>query len=225
MKKIILALLTAAALAGTNCFATLYTASGTGPDNQTISASADFQVLGGNQLQVTVANTFSGTTFGIAETLYGFYFTGATGLSLVSATAPFGSVLWDLNANPKNTVLGADTDLSAYWKNATFNSEGGASALGGGNQKYGLVSAGFNGTVTDGLGNVQHNPYLQNSIVLLFNYTSLASITNVIFTYGTSSETVIGNTTTVVPEPSTVVAGALLLLPLGVASLRRLRKQ
>ena len=29
----------------------------------------------------------------------------------------------------------------------------------------------------------------------------------------------------VVPEPSTVVAGALLLLPLGVASLRRLRKQ
>jgi hypothetical protein len=34
-----------------------------------------------------------------------------------------------------------------------------------------------------------------------------------------------GTTTTVVPEPSTVVAGALLLLPLGVASLRRLRKQ
>jgi hypothetical protein len=33
-----------------------------------------------------------------------------------------------------------------------------------------------------------------------------------------------GTTTTVVPEPSTVVASALLLVPLGVAGLRRLRK-
>jgi hypothetical protein len=225
MKKLAIGLFAAISLVSTNCFATLVTATGTGPDiNQTISASADFQVLGGNQLQVTVANTYSGTTFGIAETLYGVYFSGASGLSLVSATALAGQVTWDLNALPKNTTLASDMNLSGYWKNSTFGGQSGASALGGGNQSYGLVSSGFNGTVTDGLGNANHNPYLQNSIVLLFNYTSLSDISSVKFTYGTASETVITSRTPAIPEPSTVIAGALLLIPLGVQTFRRLRK-
>lgn len=210
-----------------NSRATLFTASGTGADSQPISASADIVALGGNQLQVTLANTYSGTSYGISEVLYGVYFNGATGLSLVSATTPAGAVQWDLNAVTPNTTLATGTSLAAYWKDATFGALSGASALGGGNQMYGLVSAGFNGTITDGLGNANHNPYLQNSIVLLFSYTTLGNITDVQFTYNTTQDKVINGTPNgqpSVPEPSTIIAGALLLLPLGVSVFRIVRR-
>jgi hypothetical protein len=222
-------------LATTKSQATLVTATGTGSDSQTISASADFVFLGGNQLQVTLKNTYSGTTYGIAEVLYGVFFQGVNGMTLTSATTPTGTLAWDLSGLDHGSV----GTSSAYgnqtppnWALSSGFGGTGASALGGGSQSYGLVSAGFNGTVTDGLATDGHNPYLQNSLVLVFNYTSLSSsITNVEFQFGTTGNFGIRSTNgipttniTSVPEPSTIVAGALLLLPFGISTIRILRK-
>jgi hypothetical protein len=64
-------------------------------------------------------------------------------------------------------------------------------------------------------------------LVFLFNYTSLDSISDVQFRYGTSAETTITSSSVIpvpVPEAGTVLAGALLLLPIGASTLRILRK-
>jgi len=213
------------AAGGTSAFANIdlgtATASGTGADGQTISASVDFQIVGG-QLQVTLKNTFSGDTFGVAETLYGLSFNGASGLSLVSAVAPVGDTEWNIQSHSSASSSAVTSPLSVSW----LGNLTGVSAIGSGQPVDGVLSAGFSAPPSsDGLS--AHDPYFQNALVFLFNYTSLDSISDVKFRYGTSAETTITSSSVIpvpVPEAGTVLAGALLLLPIGASTLRILRK-
>jgi hypothetical protein len=184
--------------------------------------------VNGGQLVVTLINTESQSTFGIGDTLYGVFFNGATGLSLASAKEVAGDTEWIVNTSPAtSTAINALTTIST-WQTASFNGENGASALVGGNQSDGLVSAGFNPLdAGDGLvSNSNHNPVIQDELILTFNYLSLSAISSVEFRYNTSGvEYIQAPPPTPVPEASTVVAGALMLLPLGVGAIRALRKE
>jgi len=197
-----------------------FDASGLDADGKPVSAHAGFDIVGG-KLVVTVQNTSTAPTPSIGSTLYSIYFTGVSGLALDSAVAPAGSRVWDMsgikNGNTASPPTALVTDMNIAWKLTTAPS--GASALGAqvGGPINGLLSDSFEGLVGGGLGNKEnHNPFIQNTAVLTFSYTGITDIGGVQFGFGTAGYTV--------PEPSTVVAGALLLLPFAASTVRFMRK-
>jgi hypothetical protein len=202
-----------------------FTASGTASTGDPISASAHFVDLGGGQLQITLANTQSGDTGYIADTLYGVFFSGATITGLVSGKATAGSSIWTYPSSGNATTpgaLGADTALTDPWQIATVAGHSGIDAFTGSN-KEGLVSTGFTGTLhTDGISNSQHQPLDQSTAVFILTYSgTISSISDVRFLYNTSTD----SPEFLVPEPTTFIAGALLLLPFGASTVRILRNR
>jgi hypothetical protein len=203
-----------------------------------LSASATFTYLGGGQLEVTLANTYTGDTVDQAHVLTGVLFDiSNTNLSPVSASASAGTVEWIgtvSNAAPSSAVLGTE------WAYGTGKAPGGPSGIdagivssgyyspGNGNfgttngdmldgSSYGILSAGYAGSDMDGLSNRQ---YLQPSMDFILSGFSgdLSSISDVNFQYGTSlSEPSLAGV--VVPEP-----GAVALVGLGAAIVLILRR-
>lgn len=217
-------------LAGASAFGSIdtFTTSGTGSDNnQPLAASAIFNDNGSGNLKVTLKNTYSGSTFGIAETLFGLFFdSGSASLTLQSVYEPVGDVVWTVTGGNTYTKTDVNSDTAiTQWKTATLGGEKGVDGLQGG-PADGLVSTGFGPTFNDGIKSGSHNPDVESSLVFNFTYTGSLDVTNVNFLWGTTaatSDTTIGKETPV-PEASTIVAGALLLLPFGASTLRILRR-
>lgn len=220
--------LAAAAIVGATMSAhadVTFDTSGTGADGYVITASATFHDLGSGKFQITLANTSPGDTFGISEVLYALTFNGGTVSGISSQNAPVGSTVWHLNTTPITSQTVGSVALPTYsttWARTT--SPQGLTALGPppgppNQNEDGLIS-GFRGTITDGLANHEHNPFIQNSIVFVMNGT-LGNISDVQFGWGTTPTYTPG---TPVPEPTTMVAGALLLLPFGASTIRVLRR-
>jgi hypothetical protein len=235
-----------AASVSTSAFASI---TFTGSDaSQQLSASATFTYLGGGNLQVTLANTYTGDTVDQGHVLTGVFFndSGAGGLAPVSATAGAGSVQWSgtvSSAAPSSTVLGTEwaygTGSAPHGANAGIISSGyynpGTGNFGPGNpvgtydmldgSAYGILSVGYAGSDLDGLGT---RIYIQPSMVFVLSGFDgkLNGLTDVSFQYGTAlnEPNVVGNILPSVPEAPTVIAGVLLLLPLGASTIRILRK-
>jgi hypothetical protein len=201
-----------------------------------LSASATFSNLPGNEIQVTLVNTFPGDTAAQGDVLSALFFSGLNGLSPVSATAGAGSVEWTgstSNAPPGPSTLGEDWEYAVVAGapgGATAGiSSVGLSLFGSGNfaspgqtldgTGYGILSAGYAGSDQDGLGN---NPYILNTMVfVLSNFTgSVSSITNVSFQYGsdTSEPNIPG---VLVPEPGAVTLAAVGILFVGLLQRKR----
>jgi hypothetical protein len=129
------------------------------------------------------------------------------------------------NAAP---VFGADTagDLT-HW---AYSSGGGITTLSGGQPDqmiFGTPGADgkyhLNG---NGMGVENFDPYVYLSGTFVISNATVTAISDVKFVFGTPDATITGTPVPPsVPEASTVFAGALMLLPLGVGAIRALRKE
>jgi hypothetical protein len=207
-----------------------------------LSASATFTVSGGN-LVVTLVNTSPDDVLVPTDVLTGVFFdiNGVGALTPSTAILGGGSIVyndpegqpaggnvggeWAYASGLVGAPLGATEGIMSsglgLFGNGNFNGPNldGPTAVNGGG--YGIVSAGDN--VLTGNTPVTTEPLIKNSVV--FTLTGLPAgwttadlnVSNIFFQYGTALAPV--------PEPSTIVAGALLLLPFGISTLRFIRKQ
>ena len=212
-----------------------------------LSASASFDIVGG-QLQLTLVNTSAADVMNPAEVLTAIFFSlnGNPSLSSVSAVLGAGSsVVYDAQGQPAGGVvggewaygnglsgapLGANSGISSsgfgtgFFGAATFPGADLESPAGVDGVQYGILSAGDN-TATGNGGITGSGGLIKNSVVFTLGNLpagfSLASISNVTFQYGTS----LGEPNVPVPEPTTMIAGALLLLPFAASTMRFMRRR
>jgi len=229
-----------------------FTASGTGASGQALKATATFQTLAGNELQITLANTETGDANTTANLLTEIFFNGASGLTPVSAIVPTGQKEWNSGVS---TTLSSNLDVGTGWgygytggsgdeslgANPPHGATDAISSAGTGNwlghsdfggprtsldgAPYGLVPLGFmsTGGTHDGLSNGQSDPTFENTVVLtLSNWTGSLSS---IANVSFQYGTVSSNpnlTATATPEPTT--AGCF-LIGYGVLAVTRRFKQ
>jgi hypothetical protein len=229
MKHVLIWVMLASRFAAHRCEAAIetFTASGAG-----VSASVTFQDIGGGELMVTLANTYTGDTPDQAHVLTGLFFSGANGLGEVSATAGPGSFQW---LNSTRSTPSGPAVLGTEWAYGSGSSApGGASAgivsagyytPGRGNfaspgdmldgSAYGLVSAGYSGSALDGLAG---RTYIQGEMVFILNgFSGPLSISNVGFQYGTMlTDAFLTGNLAIIPESGSWAVAAALL---GLASL------
>lgn len=206
-----------------------------------ISASATFSTDGHGDLIVALVNTYAGDTPDTSHVLTGLFFSGANGLTPVSAAAPSGSREWD---EGNQILLEGPTTLGQQWEylsgisgapdNATAGiSSTGLGVFGKGNfansgvavdgPPYGILSAGYNGSTGDGL--KSQEPFIQNSMVFTlsgFN-GNLDSISDIVFQYGTTAGSDFFSGNAIAPEANFGLGTAfVLLLVTGFSWLKRL---
>lgn len=231
LRRLFAGIAAVAVLTGT-AFATTFTAT----DTFGRSAEAIFSVSGTN-LQVTLTNTSQADVLDPTFVLTALFFSGANGLTPVSALLPTGTIVYNGPSNGGNVggewayqsgfttaPHGATAGISSSGLSpsslfgspnfGTLNLQG-PPALDG--LQYGITSAGDIFSTPQNNGDLTKNALIKNSVV--FTLGNLAadfdinSISNVSFQYGTSSND--PNITppqgpTPVPEP-----GTLLLLGIG----------
>jgi hypothetical protein len=223
---------------------TFNTTSGNINDNGTHyndAASATFSettVGSQNQLVITLVNTsltLSGPgTFqeDVGNTMYGLYFT-VNGQSLTSffssesGIAAAGDTEYTVpSMGTVNTSTVGAGGVALDWE---LQSSGLTGLVGG--AKEGLVANDFILPPGNSLSNNNgHSPYFGDEMIFTLDYSGtldLKDIDHVQFEYGTGGNVTIPGAPgpTPVPESSTVFAGALMLLPLGAATVRALRKE
>ena len=236
MKSLLTTLLTGLALLG--CMAACEEASAqvtftASSVSQNLAASATFSLLAGNQLQVTLTNTYLGNTVDQSHVLTGIFFSGATALTPVSANAGPNAVEW---SGTSTITLESSAALGQQWAYASGSgapnnaqsgivSSGYWSAVGHGNfssngamldgSAYGLLSEGYAGSDLDGLST---RDFIQPGMVfVLSGFTgSLSGISDVSFQYGTTfgTEPNLTASLTATPEPKGVWIPAACLLVL-----------
>jgi len=156
------------------CFSVALTASGAitfsgsgtdGANNTSLAASATFAVDGQGDLVVTLLNNYTGDTRFQADVLTAVFFSGANGLTPVSATAPSGSTFWmgkggstltqvtpvpNTTPGPDGTILGQQWEyLSGISSQAPNGASAGISASGLGNI-FGSGNFTSSGVMVDG---------------------------------------------------------------------------
>lgn len=230
--SVLAALAALGSMAGTSAMASLIV-TGTGTpngDSYQVTAQATFTALAGNELQIKLANIGSTATEDIGGLLYGVSFSGAAGtLSLQSASISAGETEWN-EATPTAITSTLNVMSPATHDPGWILTGNDVTSLQGGNQSDGLLSESYTGNDLDGLSQTGHNPAFEDFVTLVLSgYTGgdagLTSINDVIFGIGTSSDTITATSYVIsTPEPSTIFAGALLLLPFGAGVLRSYRK-
>lgn len=176
----------------------------------------------------SVANILNGIQINISGV------TGVSGLTADSAkTADIDS---NGNYNPTTTAGSIIASPSGWTVGGSSTIT--LSALGTGNPQFLIIGPDANNNFTDGSGNPgytaahgsiagngPHNPFILGQETFYFNLSgsgySESTIQGITFLFGTGCDYA---EVIPVPEPSTIVAGALLLLPLGISAFRILRK-
>jgi len=211
-----------------------------------LAASATF-TLTGSTLTVNLVNTSSADVLAPTDVLTGVFFNTAHILTTSSASLNGSSVNYGSLVNNVGEGWQYGSPGGLHGKNSGISAAGlGAFGSVPPNQwfftppvtpldgtDYGILSAGDNlGTGNTGV--TGHGPLFKNSI--LFTLTVASGFTladlgdSVVFQYGTAlDEPSFTGTppddTPQVPEPTTVIAGALLLLPFGASTIRVLRNR
>jgi len=221
-------------LFATNAMATLFTAT----NGSNLSASANF-VASGSTLTVTLTNTSSSDVLVPADILTALFFSGANGLTPVSAMLAGGSTVffgptnggdvggeWAYGSGLSGAPLGASAGLSSsglgIFGGANFglaNLQGPAGVDG---LQYGITSAGDDTTTGNTAVTGQFGLILNSVVFTLTGATGLDtdSISDVSFQYGTAlTEPNIPHNP--VPEPGTMVLLGAGFLGLAIYGKRR----
>ena len=203
------------------------TPSGSTTSGGGVNAEADISLSSG-QMTITLYN-YETSINSVAQCISGISFniTGGSGsTSLVGA--PTGTLIDIVSGGSYSTVSGPNSHWGVLNTGGAVNlsiyNVGGAPN----DQIIGPVPyTSVNSSVT-----ANHQPMFMGSATFVVDYTGISansSISNLTFLFGTTPgvDTVAGTpgTPTSVPEPSTVVAGALLLIPLGIQTIRQLRNR
>ena len=147
--------------------AVTFSGSGTdGANNTSLAAGATFDVDGQGDLVVTLVNSYTGDTRFQADVLTAVFFSGANGLTPVSALAPSGSKFWmgtggstltqitpvpNTTPGPDGTILGQQWEyLSGISSQAPNGATAGISAAGLGNI-FGSGNFASGGVMADGI--------------------------------------------------------------------------
>jgi hypothetical protein len=166
------------------------------------------------------ANLLNGVRFNLAGV------TGASGLTANAAT-----LVTIASDNSYVTSAATGATIASEWTLSNVSSLITLSSLGSTGPDYLIIGpAGYAAANGSLAGNGPHNPFILGNETFQFNLSgansfSESDITGLTFLFGTSTDSGPGREiVTVVPEPSTIVAGALLLLPFGISTFRILRK-
>lgn len=208
-----------------------------------LSAQVDFS-LSGSTLTVTLINSSSSDVLVPTDILTGVFFDSADTLTPVSASLDGSTVYYGTITPGSSSEVGNGwgyaSGVSAHGENSAISAMGAVTGLGHsnfGNQStplqgvdYGILSAGDNSATGNG-GVTGHGPLIKDQVQFILTAPSGFTLSDlgdsVVFQYGTAlTDTSLAGSAqvTAVPEPSTVFAGALLLLPFGIESIRRSRK-
>lgn len=204
--------------------AQIYTASGTS-SGAPVDAQATFIYNSSADTLTIVLVNLEQNTGQSGQAISGLTFDGLTTGSPLFGTGQLMTV--SQNAAP---VFGADTagDLT-HWGYA--NGGDGITTLTGGQPDQMIFGTpGMDGNYhLNGNGNGVENfdPYVYVSATFVVSNATVSAISDVQFIFGTPDARMNGIPTPPpsVPEASTVFAGALMLLPLGVGTIRALRKE
>lgn len=226
-------------------FASLtFTSPSTTVGGASVNATAVISISG-NTMTVTLTDSQANPT-DVGQLLNGIQFdlagvTGVSGLTASDATT-MDIQSSDGSYSPMSTQ---GTSITSGGWNVSGASTITLTALGTANPQYLIIGPDANSNFTSGVndpgysnanGSINnpnhlgpHNPFILGQETFQFNLAgtgpfSEGSITNFSFRFGTSDDYANG-TPTPVPEPSTVVAAALLLLPFGISTVRILRKR
>jgi len=202
------------------------------------AASADFE-LSGTTLTITLANTASADVLDPTDVLTGLFFNTAAHLTVVSASLNGSTAFYAPIINNVGEGWQYGNPVSAHGMNSGISAAGlGVFGAVPPNQwfytppvtpldgtDYGILSAGDN-TATGNTGVTGHGPLIKNSIQFVLTTPSGFSLADlggsVVFQYGTALD---APTLTAVPEPTTMIAGALLLVPFGASTIRAFRNR
>lgn len=205
----------------------------------TVTYQSALTTAGGAPVNATADITISGTSMTVKLTdLYAnpasvgsvlngikISVTGATGASGLTADA---ANTVDLSSG--SPVYGSATGATVA-SEFTLSSAGSLitlSSLGSTGPDYLIIGPAGYGAANGSIQSGPHNPFILGTATFYFNLSGANSFSendlgDLTFLFGTSTDSST-STHTSVPEPSTVIAGALLLLPLGVSAMRVLRK-
>lgn len=225
-----------ALFAGGNAYGAFYftPANAQVPKDGSVAATADV-TLGDGFITVVLTDTLA-NPISSGQTLSGLKFdvSGATGAASLASALGYTALI---NSDNKSANYGSYTPSVnavslAHWG---ANNDVNLSTVGlGGAKPYDLIigpdsAGGFTGAGKYSNANTgfdQFNPYVLGSatfIVHVPGVTENSVLSNVLFEFGTDPQYVAADLT-VVPEPSTVLAGMLLLLPFGVSTVKSLRR-
>jgi hypothetical protein len=203
-----------------------------GSSGPTQQATASFNFTDANHFVLSLTNNSNITD--ISSILDDFHFnlsgtpTGGSGLSTITS---HGHVDCTASTNTVSSCTNNGvTDATGQW--SYLLTAGHVDLISGtGMHPYGIVNNSiFSNANLDGLRNALHNPYLMGPVTFTFAYTGLTdiSITNVVFSFGTTGTTVPGTPCTagcgdiLVPEPAPLALIAIGMLALvGMRSMRR----
>lgn len=184
---------------------------------------------------------------GIEFNLSGSQFSSSTATTLNSATGntaalvkggdgsytPSGvgniSPAWGLSGQGDKTSTGTSVNLSVFGGSSPYDMIIGADSAGG-----------FSGTGVDGgkydnanssITGMEHEPVVLGTgtfSLTIDGLTSLSQLSGIKIEFGTGPDSTLATTTNVinpVPEPTTVISGALMLVPLSVQLVRKMRQR
>ncbi len=211
-----------------------------------LAASATFSTWSDGTLTVLLQNTSKGDPAVPTDILTALFWDPRSSLTAVSAVVPnwgsgegvknppsgyfgpdVGSQFAFKAADDGTVVLGASSIGSGYFGSGDlFPHPGGTITASQGNAPDGLpygISSLYDLPGNDN-GGLEGRAVIMNSVLFTFSIAGgsydLSQVSNVSFQYGTA----IGENV-LVPEPTTLIAGALLLLPFGASTLRTLRRK
>lgn len=183
-----------------------------------------FNISGATSSTLTTLNSDSGNTATLIK--------GGTGsYTSTASTGTYGLSAWGLNASQGNTTsTGTGVNLSVFGGSSPYDMIIGPDSKG--KLSGTAIDGGLYDNANSSITGMEHEPVVLGSATFsltIDGLSSLSQLNDIKIDFGTGPDTVsatcITNVTTPVPEPTTIISGALMLVPLSVQLVRKMRNR